>query len=79
MSTDLTFCTDDELVDELAKRYQHGLIVSGVRDARGDSNSTDEARQSWYRNGLIACIGLATAMQRSMIRIATGEDEQVTE
>lgn len=79
MSTDLTFCTDEELVEELAKRYPHGLIVSGVRDARGDSNSADEARQLWYRNGLTSCIGLATAMQHSMLRIATGEDEHVTE
>jgi len=57
MSDELELATTTELIDELAKRFPHGLLVSGLRPVK--ENDHQESCETQWRHGLTACIGLA--------------------
>jgi hypothetical protein len=75
----LEFCTDDDLVDELARRYDRGLIVSGEREAMGKEGSELTDTQSWHRHGFNVCIGLASRLCASLTHEAVGRSEYTTD
>ena len=66
----LDFVTTEELVQELASRFQ-SLVVIGLRDVTED----DEASQHWMFGGQMTCLGLLTAARARMIQdyLADGE------
>lgn len=65
-------CTDEEIVSELARRFDLGLVVIGARERRGPAGNGEEERAMWYRNGYAASVGLASVAHE---RLRTGKVE----
>jgi hypothetical protein len=63
LPTPLQAATLEELVEELAARFNRGLLVAGLRDA------TEESEDYFMdaRNGLTGCLGLTLRAQRELL------------
>jgi len=72
MSEDLSFVTDDELTEELQKRYE-AVIIAVTRKSRDGGSAYNTVW--WYKGSRAACIGLAEMTKDRLLNHKESEDD----
>tara|TARA_R100001086_G_C11707177_1_gene223094 strand:- start:165 stop:401 length:237 start_codon:yes stop_codon:yes gene_type:complete len=70
---DITDCTDEEIVDELGRRYLGiGLVV--LKEFSDEEGVRNQACQTWFRGGWAQAVGLFRFGEQDILNLRSFPD-----